>query len=497
MTVDLHGPHLAVERGLADAISRSPIVEVCRKISVRTASARSARDQRACSVCAGRPFFIRIGVSQASEAPAVEQRGDHVRPQPRVEVVDVGLEDERAAVPSARDRARHRRRLADQQPQHVRVAVGVPAAGADADRLRRPSAAAARTTWRGWSAAPRRSACTARARPGPAYDGTPRSSSATAGGGTGIAPCAPRDPAGADRHRRDDQRRRARGARARRRPRRRRRSRRARRPRGSAPRRATCRAPRASATASRSKVACARVRGRPSGSAAAASRARRRARCGGSLLSATSTWQPGGREPVPGHGLRRRARRARARPRRPPRRAPRAARRRRAARRAACRRWRPRRRRPSRSRARSRGAALRATRAANTPAPKPLSMFTTVTPGAQELSIAEQRGQPAERGAVADAGRHRDQRHADQPADHARQRALHAGDHDEAVGASSSSSRTARTRCSPATPTSVTTRDAGAVHPGGQGGLGGDRRVGGAGGHHRTPCPARPAAGRA
>ena len=33
------------------------------------------------------------------------------------------------------------------------------------------------------------------------------------------------------------------------------------------------------------------------------------------------------------------------------------------------------------------GAALRATRAANTPAPKPLSMLTTVTPGAQELSI--------------------------------------------------------------------------------------------------------------
>ncbi len=56
------------------------------------------------------------------------------------------------------------------------------------------------------------------------------------------------------------------------------------------------------------------------------------------------------------------------------------------------------------------GRALRATRAANTPAPKPLSMLTTVTPGAQELSIAEQRGEPAERGAVADAGGHRDER---------------------------------------------------------------------------------------
>ena len=35
-----------------------------------------------------------------------------------------------------------------------------------------------------------------------------------------------------------------------------------------------------------------------------------------------------------------------------------------------------------------RGAVWRATRAANTPAPYPLSMLTTVTPGAQELSIA-------------------------------------------------------------------------------------------------------------
>ena len=79
-------------------------------------------------------------------------------------------------------------------------------------------------------------------------------------------------------------------------------------------------------------------------------------------------------------------------------------------------------------------AARRATRAANTPAPYPLSMLTTVTPGAQELSIASSAAMPAERGAVADAGRDRDQRDADQPADHGRQRALHAGDDDQAVG---------------------------------------------------------------
>jgi hypothetical protein len=35
-----------------------------------------------------------------------------------------------------------------------------------------------------------------------------------------------------------------------------------------------------------------------------------------------------------------------------------------------------------------------ATRAAWTPAPKPLSMFTTTTPGAQELSIASNAAMP-------------------------------------------------------------------------------------------------------
>ena len=38
--------------------------------------------------------------------------------------------------------------------------------------------------------------------------------------------------------------------------------------------------------------------------------------------------------------------------------------------------------------------ARRATRAANTPAPKPLSMLQTVTPGAQELSIASRAARP-------------------------------------------------------------------------------------------------------
>ncbi len=44
--------------------------------------------------------------------------------------------------------------------------------------------------------------------------------------------------------------------------------------------------------------------------------------------------------------------------------------------------------------AHARTPARRATRAANTPAPKPLSMLQTVTPGAQELSIASSAARP-------------------------------------------------------------------------------------------------------
>ena len=42
----------------------------------------------------------------------------------------------------------------------------------------------------------------------------------------------------------------------------------------------------------------------------------------------------------------------------------------------------------------ARTSARRATRAAKTPAPKPLSMLQTVTPGAQELSIASSAARP-------------------------------------------------------------------------------------------------------
>ena len=103
----------------------------------------------------------------------------------------------------------------------------------------------------------------------------------------------------------------------------------------------------------------------------------------------------GGGEAGRGDVLGRERDRPRARPRRPPARAPRAARRRRAGRRAACRRWHPTRRRPSRSR-RRRSVAVRR---CGPPGPRTRRRRSRcrcsrrVTPGAQELSIAEQRGQ--------------------------------------------------------------------------------------------------------
>ena len=162
--------------------SRSPMLVVCRKISRRTASATSARTSTD-SVCAGRPFFIRIGVSQASLRAGVEQRGDRTRPEPRVEVVDVGLDQQRVR----RRRRRPARRPAaaarwcdpagSRPPAPSPIAVAVIAGCAP-----EPVALAAS------SAAPvgvHSSSST-----GPPYDGRPRSSSATAGAGTGSRPCA-------------------------------------------------------------------------------------------------------------------------------------------------------------------------------------------------------------------------------------------------------------------------------------------------------------------
>ncbi len=123
------------------------------------------------------------------------------------------------------------------------------------------------------------------------------------------------------------------------------------------------------------------------------------------------------------------------------------------------------------------------------PAPKPLSMLTTETPLAQLLSMAEQRREAAEAGAVADAGRHGDDRHVDQAADDAGQRAFHAGDDDDDAGGGEAVVLGEQ---------AVEAGDADVVQPvdrvahdlGGDRGLLGDRQVGGAGGGDEDRAPA-------
>ena len=67
----------------------------------------------------------------------------------------------------------------------------------------------------------------------------------------------------------------------------------------------------------------------------------------------------------------------------------------------------------------------------------------------------QQRGDALERGAVADAGGHGHDRRAGEPADHAGQRALHAGDHHHGVGVGQLGRPRPSRRWRPATPTSV------------------------------------------
>ncbi len=180
---------------------------------------------------AGRPFFIRIGVSQASDAPASSRRCRIRRPQPRVEVVDVGLVDAAACA-----LAWLLVRGADEDADDVGVGGEVLRAAAPVPTWSTSISGCGPqlVTQCASSAAPVGVQSSAAA--GPAYVGMPRSSSTTAGGGTLSWPWAvatvPEPTATGLQWTR-----RGRGARSRRRLRRCRRSRRAHRPRGSAPRR--------------------------------------------------------------------------------------------------------------------------------------------------------------------------------------------------------------------------------------------------------------------
>ena len=269
--------HLAVERVLADrALAQPDRRGLPEDLGAGPRRRRVGRDQHGQRV--RRPALLHQDRGQPGVRGAgVEQGRDHGRPEPRVEVVDVGLEQQRAVGPVVVEPVAGSRRAAAARWR------APPGRGRRRRRRSRSTVIAGCGPYAVASVVEQRGAgrrAQLDASPGPAYDGTPRSSSATAGGGTGSVPCAPCDVPGADRDRGDHERVEAEVLEARRTPRPRRRSRRARRPRGSARRRARCRArpPRRRRAARRSPSAgrARRRRGRRRRAARG-----RRARCGG------------------------------------------------------------------------------------------------------------------------------------------------------------------------------------------------------------------------
>ena len=117
-----------------------PMVEVSRKIVRRTSVRGGGVDERPEGV-RGAPLLHQDRGQPRVERTGRQDRADHLRPDAGVEVVDVGLQDQQVVDAVGR---RHRR-VADEQPQHVRVALGVAAAGTDPDlagghrRLRSPA----------------------------------------------------------------------------------------------------------------------------------------------------------------------------------------------------------------------------------------------------------------------------------------------------------------------------------------------------------------------
>ena len=102
------------------------MLEVWRQMAVRTPSAAAVLVSTE-SVWAGRPFFIRIGVSQASLAPASSSAAmtDGQTRGSRSSTLD-SMSSGRSSGPGFE---------ADEQPQHVGMRVGVAPTRADADRV--------------------------------------------------------------------------------------------------------------------------------------------------------------------------------------------------------------------------------------------------------------------------------------------------------------------------------------------------------------------------
>ena len=123
---------------------------------------------------------------------------------------------------------------------------------------------------------------------------------------------------------------------------------------------------------------------------------------------------------------------------------------------------------------RLRHRAFRAMRAACTAAPKPLSMLTTV-PGAQELSMASRAASPPKDAPYPTDGRHRHQGHARESADHAGQRAPHAGHHHQRIRLIEVFAD-GQQSVQPGHAHIADRVDLGAEHPSGRGGFRGDGR---------------------
>ena len=105
--------------------------------------------------------------------------------------------------------------------------------------------------------------------------------------------------------------------------------------------------------------------------------------------------------------------------------------------------------------------------------------------GSARVEHGQEGGEATERGAVADAGGHRHERYAGEPADDRGQRPLHARDHDQAVGLGEPVTD-AEQSVESGDPDVGDLDDAGAMNPGGERGLGGDggvRRAGRDDGH--------------
>ena len=494
---DVDVDHLALERVLAHPVHRA-----CRSSSSRRkttlAHVRQPVGRRQHRQRVRRPALLHQdrgepGVRRAGG----EQGGQHARPQPRVEVVDVGLEHdgvvERYADRPRRSDARRRAPAARWAPGRRR------GRRRRCRRRRRSSPAAAPTTTRPRRAGRRRSGCTPRARaarrapaPRPPAAGRRRRAPAPAGR---RAPCA-RVPLPTVTGEAPPSRCPARAARRWRR--RRRPASRGRRPRGSAPRPRWCRAPRPRRAASRANTSSARAR-TSSARAADSTSPRTSGQVRRTSLGGDLHVDPGRRQAGPGHDRLAKTYRLDVRARRPrparsssgapaPTSAPSShvaagAGRRRRTRRCGC---------PSRH-ARTRGAA-------GHPGGEHAGAEAVVDvadrhAGRAGVEHREQRGEAAVRRAVADRGRDRDEGHPGQAADDAGQRTLHPGDDDQAVGRVEPVAH-GHQPVDPGDADVVHPLHAGAERPGDEGRLRRDRPVGRAGGRRRTPCRAARAAGR-